>query len=581
MEKNQKIFQAEEFKDIKEIIYHSAEAYKEKIAFVIKHKLNDMVRYENVTYQRLLEDINKLGTAFYHMKLNGKRIAVIGRNKYEWAVSHLANLLGGNVSVPLDKDLQYEELESSLIRSKADCIVFDEKLVDKIEEIKKRNKTNLTKYICMNEIEGYLSVKELIQKGELLLESGEREFIDCQINENVMSILLFTSGTTSQSKAVMLSQKNIASNIYAMQCVEDIRDTDTNIAFLPFHHIFGSTCMIMMLACGVKTVFPDGLRYIKQNLNEYKVTIFVGVPVLIEAIYKTIMKEIEKQGKTKLIKMALVISNLLLKLHIDIRRRLFKQVIDALGGELRFLISGGAPADSKISKGFNELGIKTVQGYGLSETSPVIAAENDKVMKNGSVGVPMINDTIEIVNPDENNIGEIRVKGPNVMLGYYEMPELTKEVLKDGWLYTGDLGYFDKKGILYITGRNKNLIVLKNGKKVFPEELETLLNRIDLIEESMVFGMPDVKDKDDVKLSVKVVYNKEVAKEKYPNSSKEELYQVIWDKIKELNTTFPRYKHIQKLILSEEELIKTTTKKVKRQEEMKKLSALFLKTIDS
>lgn len=577
MVKSEQIFPAIEFKNIKEIIYNSAEVYKEKIAFVIKHKVNDVVNYENITYQKLLEDVNKLGTALYNMKLKGKRIAIIGRNRYEWAIAHLANLLGGNVSVPLDKDLQYEEFESSLIRSKADCIIFDEKLVDKVDEIKKQNRTNLTEYICMKEIDGYSSVQGLVQKGGELIENGEREYIDYKIDENVMNILLFTSGTTSKSKAVMLSQKNIASNIYAMQCVEDIRNTDTNIAFLPFHHIFGSTCMIMMLACGVKTVFPDGLRYIKQNLNEYKVTLFVGVPVLIEAIYKTIMKEIEKQGKTKIIKMAVAISNVLLKLRIDVRRKLFKQIIDALGGELRFVISGGAPADAKIAKGFNDLGIKTVQGYGLSETSPVIAAENEKVMKSGSVGIPMMNDTIEIVNPDEKGIGEIRVKGPNVMLGYYEMPELTNEVLKDGWFYTGDLGYFDKKGILYITGRNKNMIVLKNGKKVFPEELETLVNRIELVEESMVFGMPDEKDKDDVKLSVKIVYSKEVVKEKYSGMGKEELYQVIWNQIKELNKTFPRYKHIQKLILTDEELIKTTTKKVKRQEEMKKILSEAIK----
>lgn len=368
MIKNSKIFEAIEFNNIKEIIYHSAEVYKEKIAFVIKHKENKKIRYENITYQRLLEDINKLGTALYHLKLKGKRIAVIGRNRYEWALAHLSNLLGGIISVPLDKDLQYEELENSLVRSKADCIIFDEKLVDKVEEIKNQNQTSLTQYICMSELEGYKSVNGLIKEGEKLIANGEQEYIEQEIDENVMNILLFTSGTTSQSKAVMLSQKNIASNIYAMQCVEDIRETDTNIAFLPFHHIFGSTCIIMMLASGVKTVFPDGLRYIQQNLKEYKVTLFVGVPVLIEAMYKTIMKEIDRQGKTKLIKTAIVISNILLKFHIDIRRKLFKQVIDALGGELRFVISGGAPADPKISKGFNDLGIKTVQGYGLSET---------------------------------------------------------------------------------------------------------------------------------------------------------------------------------------------------------------------
>ena len=563
---NKKIFDVKEFQNIKEIIYESAEKYSEKVAFVIKHQENKT--YENITYKRLLEDVNKLGCSLFKMGFKGKRVAVIGRNRYEWVIAHLANLLGGIVSIPLDKDLQYDELENSLIRSKADAIIFDEKLTSRIEEVRKNEKTNLLEYICMSEQDGYKSVSELIKQGENLVEEM-KEYVNANIDENTMNILLFTSGTTSKSKAVMLSQKNIASNIYALQSVEDIRQTDTNIAFLPFHHIFGSTCMIMMLACGVKTVFPDGLRYIKQNLNEYKVTVFVGVPVLVEAIYKTIMKEIERQGKTKIIKIARAISNILLKLHIDIRRKIFKQIIDALGGELRFVISGGAPADAEILKGFNDIGIRTLQGYGLSETSPVIAAENEKLKKNGSVGVPMINDVIEIVNKDENGIGEIRVKGPNVMLGYYEMPEITKEVLKDGWFYTGDLGYFDKDGYLFITGRNKNMIVLKNGKKVFPEELETLVNRLELVEESMVFGLPDEKDKNDVKLSVKIVYNKEVVKEKYEGKTEDELYHIIWEQIKKLNTTFPRYKHIQNMILSSEELIKTTTKKVKRQEEMK------------
>lgn len=567
--KNKKIFDVKEFNNIKEIVYNSARQYSENIAFVIKHKDKKDVNYENITYKKLLEDINKFGTALYNLNLKGKRVAVMGRNRYEWVICHLANLIGGIVSVPLDKDLQYDELESSLIRSKANAIVFDEKLKDEISEIKKNENTNLTEYICMSELSGYKSFKELMKKGEELIEEGKKDFINAKIDENVMNILLFTSGTTSKSKAVMLSQKNIASNIYALQSVEDIRPTDVNIAFLPLHHIFGSTCLIMMLACGVKTTFPDGLRYIKQNLNEYKVSVFVGVPVLVEAIYKAIMKEIDKQGKTKLIKTVMKISNFLLKFHIDIRRKLFKQVLDALGGNLRLVISGGAPADPEISKGFNNLGVTTLQGYGLSETSPVICAENYEVLKNGSVGVPMINDTVEIINKDETGIGEIRVKGPNVMLGYYEMPEITNDVLKDGWFYTGDLGYFDLEGRLFITGRNKNLIVLKNGKKVFPEELETLVNRIELVEESMVFGLPDKNDKTDVKLSVKVVYSKEVAKEKYSGKTEDELYQVIWNEIKKLNTTFPRYKHIQHLIVSGEELIKTTTKKVKRQEEMK------------
>ena len=501
--------------------------------------------------------------------MENKRIAVIGKNRYEWVVAHLSNLFGGIISIPLDKDLQFEELENSLIRSEADAIVFDSKLEEIISKIKEQNKTNIKEFISMDNIEGYTKFQDLLEKGKKLLEQEEKKFIEYKINENELSVLLFTSGTTSQSKAVMLTQKNIASNIYALQSVEDIKDTDTNIAFLPFHHIFGSTCLLLMLAIGVRTVFPDGLRYIKQNMKEYKVSVFVGVPILTEAIYKAILKEVDKQGKTKIVKIATKISNLLLKMHIDIRRKLFKDILEGLGGELRLIVSGGAPADPLSIKGFNEFGVEILQGYGLSETSPVICAENYKYRRTGSVGLPMRNDVIEIVNQDEKGIGEIRVKGPNVMLGYYKMKEKTEEVLKDGWFYTGDLGYFDKDGFLFVTGRNKNLIVLKNGKKIFPEEIETLVNRIDLISECMVFGMPNKDDKNDVMLSVKIVYDEEVIKQEYKDKTEEELNKIVWEKIKEVNNSFPRYKHIQKLIVSHTELIKTTTKKVKRYEEMK------------
>lgn len=571
---SKKYFDAKEFNNIKEVIYNSAKVYGDNVAFRIKNKVQkntEEVSYTDITYKRLLDDINCLGSAFYSLNLKGKRVAVIGKNRYEWILSHLSNLLGGTISIPLDKDLQLEELENSLIRSKADAIVFDVKLLELIEKIQERHNTYIKYFICMEKIEGYKNVPELLEKGREIIKKGNSSYIKNKINNNTMSVLLFTSGTTSKSKAVMLSQKNIASNIYALQCVEDLKSTDTNIAFLPFHHIFGSTCMLLMLACGMRTVFPDGLRYIKQNMKEYEVSVFVGVPVLTEAIYKAVVKEVEKQGKTKIVKTAIKISNFLLKLHIDIRRKLFKQILDGLGGKLRLVISGGAPADPVSIKGFNDIGVITLQGYGLSETSPVIAAENYKVGKVGSVGIPMINDKIEIVNKDQDGIGEIRVKGPNIMLGYYEMPGLTDEVLKNGWFYTGDLGYFDKNGYLFITGRRKDMIVFKNGKKAFPEEIETVLNRIDLINECMVFGLPEEKDKNDITLTVKAVYDEEVIKEKYSDKNEDELYKILWNEIKEANNTFPRYKHIQKLITSHEELIKTTTKKIKRHEEMKKI----------
>ena len=567
----ERYFKAIEFKDIKGIIYNSAKEYANNVAFILKHKKDKEVTYENITYKKLLQDINAFGTKLYEMGFKNKRIAIVGRNRYEWVITHLANLLGGIVSVPLDKELQVDELESCLERSKADVVVFDEKYTENIEEIKRRGNTNLQEYICMTEKEGYKNFWNLKKEGEKLLKKGQKEYTKVKIDEDKMAILLFTSGTTSKSKAVMLSQHNIASNVYAMLLVEDFRPTDVNLAFLPFHHIFGSTEMIVMLATGLSTAFPDGLRYVAQNLKEYKVSLFVGVPLLVEAIYKNIEKEVEKQGKTKLINTAKKVSNVLLKCHIDVRRKLFKQVLEALGGHLRFVISGGAPLDKRVAKGFNDLGIELVQGYGLTETAPVISAENCKKKRSGSIGFPMDNVEVEIVDKDEDGIGELRVKGPNVMLGYYENEEATNAVMRDGWFYTGDLGYFDKDGYLFLTGRQKDMIVLKNGKKVFPEELETLINRLDLVEECMVYGIPDEKDKNDLKLSVKIVYNKEVAKEKYPDSSEEDLRKIIWEQIKEINKTFPPYKYIKNMILTDEELIKTTTKKVKRQEELKRI----------
>ena len=412
----ERYFEATEFENIKDIIYNSAKKYKDNTAFILKHKKDEEIQYENITYKKLLEEVNSLGTKFFDLGYKDKRIAIVGRNRYEWVLSHLANLLGGIVSVPLDKELQIDELESSLKRSKADVVIFDEKYIENIEEIKKRNNTNLKEYICMTKKEGYKDIETLKEEGKKLLDSGNKEYVNAKIDSYKMNILLFTSGTTSKSKAVMLSQNNIASNVYAMQLVEKFLDTDVNLAFLPFHHIFGSTAMIVMLACGVATAFPDGLRYVAQNLKEYKVSVFIGVPLLVEAIYKKVEQGIEKKGKTKTVEFAKKISNFLLKFKIDIRRKLFKEIIYELGGDLRFVVSGGAPLDRRVAKGFNELGIKLVQGYGLTETSPVISAENDRKVRYGSIGIPMDNVEVEFENKDENGIGELKVKGPNVML---------------------------------------------------------------------------------------------------------------------------------------------------------------------
>lgn len=559
------------FTTIKELLYHSATVFSSNVAFTEKVKKDNNINYINHTYLELLDDINSFGTALYKLGLKNKRVAIIGHNCYKWAIAHLSNLLGGIVSVPLDKGLQTDELENSLIRSEASAIVFYAKLKDIIEEIKASNKTNIKHFICFDELPNFLCFNNLLSDGKKEIENGNNAFINCEVDPYNMSILLFTSGTTSQSKAVMLNQYGIVTNIYDMLLVESFYETDVNIAFLPFHHIFGSTGMLVMLAAGLKTVFPDGLRYIKQNLLEYKVSVFVGVPILIDKMYSTMIKEIEKQGKTKLINFAIKISNILLKFHIDIRRKIFKELINALGGNMRFIVSGGAPLDSKVSKWFNQIGIHLVQGYGLTETSPVISAENDNCIKYGSVGKPMNSVEILIKNPDSNGIGEIAVKGPNVMLGYYNNETQTNAVLKDGWFYTGDLGYIDKDGFLFITGRKKDLIVLKNGKKVFPEEIELLINRLDEVEESFVYGLPDRNDKNDVKVAVKIVYNKDFVNNKYPDISEKDLEAVLWAKIKDINKTLPMYKYIKHMTFTSEPLIKTTTNKIKRNEELKQI----------
>lgn len=543
----------------------SVQKHAENVAFILKEKSEKNVNYQKITYREFGEQVNRFGAGLFELGLQGKRIAIIGKNRYEWTLSYVSILLGDMTAVPLDKGLTDIEIRNSLLQSRADCIIFEEKYFDIISQLKNEGEINLKELICMEKIDGVKSVEDVMALGS---KERKDEYMNCEVCSNEMRILLFTSGTTSASKGVMLTQRNIVENIYSMKCVETFYPSDVNLAFLPYHHTFGSTGQLIMLASGVATAFPDGLRHIAENFREYQVSLFVGVPLLIESIYGKIEKEIEKQGKAKLIQCAKKVSNFLLKCGIDVRRKLFKQIINQLGGNMRLMISGAAGLDKEVAKNLNELGIRTIQGYGLTETSPVIAAENDKYIKYGSVGFPMKNVMVEVVQKDENGIGEIRVKGPNVMLGYYENEEATNAVLKDGWFYTGDLGYFDEEGFLFVTGRKKNVIVLKSGKKVFPEELEELVNKIDVVKESMVFGFPK---EDDVDVSVKIQYDEDVRKEKYVELSDEEFEKVVWNEIKEINKEMPKYKYMKHMILTTEDFIKTTTAKIKRFEEMKKI----------
>lgn len=569
MKKDEVFFEYPKFENIREIVEKAERENPDNTAFIIKNKENkDNITYRNVSYKEFKQEYRNLGTGLYNLGLKDKRVIIISKNRYEWCLSYISVLNGGMIAVPLDKSLTEVEIENSILRAKADAIIFEKEFVEIVEKVRAKGNSNLREYICMDKNDEFKTMADVMKKGKELLDEGNTDYDNAKIDPDKMSILLFTSGTTSASKIVMLSHRNIAANIYSMHLVEDFRNTDVNLAFLPFHHTFGSTAMIIFLSCGAATAFPDGLRYIAQNLNEYKVTFFVGVPLLIESIYKKIMKEVDKQGKTNLVKYGRIGCNVLRKVGIDVRRKLFKQIIDQLGGSLRMIISGAASLDKEVSKGFNEMGIKTLQGYGLTETSPVLAAENYKYIKYGSCGFPMPDVEIKIVDKNEEGIGEIIAKGPNVMLGYYENEEATNAVLKDGWFYTGDLGYIDEEGFLFITGRKKDVIVLKNGKNIYPDEVETLINKLDIVKECMVFGLPK---NDDLLLSVKVQYDEEYVKENHPNATEEELEKIVWEQIKEINKEMPTYKYIKHMILTKEDFVKTTTQKIKRFVEIKKI----------
>lgn len=564
-----KLYDADKFDTIREYINFAIKKFPDNNAFILKNKYNGEVHYTNISYTRFGEELKALGTALINLGLENKRIAIIGKNRYEWVLSFVSILCGVGVTVPLDKGLPEQEIIMSLERAKAHAVIFEDEYSETMKNLQKTNK-NIKEFICMNSDgdHSFKTVSELVELGKKLVADGDNRYEKHKIVPNEVASIIFTSGTTSMSKAVMLSNKNIASNIYNINCAEKVYDTDVNLAFLPLHHTFGSTILLLGLADGVTNVFCDGLRHIQENLKEYKVSVFVCVPLLLEAMYKKIYAEVDKQGKTKILKFANSISRVLLKLGIDIRRKVFKQILDNLGGNIRFVISGASAIDKNVAKGFYDFGILAVQGYGLTETSPVLTVENEKCVKFGSVGLPLPEVEIKIDNPNEEGIGEIVAKGPNIMLGYYEMEEETAKVLKDGWFYTGDLGYIDKDGFLFITGRKKNVLVLKNGKNVYPEEIELLINNLPYVAESMVFGTPKA---DDLIVSAKIVYNKDIVTQKYGDISEVDLKETIWQDIKKINSTLANYKHIKNLIITDEPMIKTTTQKVKRFEELKKM----------
>ena len=562
------------YRDLREVVNDAVDKFPEKTAFIEKIKDGENVTYRNISYKEFKEEIDGLASSLISLGLKDKKIAILSQNRYEWIESYFTIVNGVGVVVPLDRSLPKDEVISLLRRSKVDAVIFDEKYKDIMKEIKDTDKENNVKYyICIDkeESDDFISYDKLIEKGKQYVKENSdyyKKYVNAEIDPKEMRMLLYTSGTTSMSKAVMLCHENIVTELYGLESVLKLYpEKDRYLEFLPLHHTLGTIVMIFIFATGGETAFCEGLRHIQENIIEYKPTIFVAVPLLIENIYKKIMKQVEKKGKLKKVEFGRKLCNFLLKFGIDIRRKVFKEIIDNLGG-LRVVISGAASLDKEVAKAFNEMGIELVQGYGLTETSPVITVENDKYVKYGSVGFPLIDVEVKIEDPDENGIGEIKTKGPIVMLGYYEMEEETKEVLTDdGWFYTGDLGYIDDEGYLFVTGRKKYVIVLKNGKNIYPEELENLINKLPYVSECIVFGYP--KD-DDLVVTAKIVYNKEYVEDVMNGITKEELEKIIWQDIKKINSTLSTFKHIKKIVVTDEPMIKTTTAKIKKLAEIEK-----------
>ncbi len=573
--KSERLYEVDDYNNLKEMMKNSKEKYANEVAFKFKTEIPGKLRTEN--YEEFTDKVDALGTALISIGLKDKRIAVISENRYEWALAYLSIANGTGVVVPLDKSLPENEIISSIERSEVEAIFYSSKYDEIMEKVKKENIGKIKYFISMDSDkteDKIYSQSELVELGRGLIKNGARSFLDAQIDNNAMAIMIFTSGTTSKSKAVMLSHANIVANIKDITSVFDVRTGDTMLSFLPIHHTFESTVgFLFPLSVGASIAYCEGIRHIADNIREYKISVMISVPLLFESMYKKVMQSVEKKGKTKAVKIGVKISNILRTFGIDKRRQIFKEIHESLGGNLRLFVSGAAAFDPELEKGLNELGIDTYQGYGLTEASPVIAAEHKNCTRIGSIGKLFPSLEGKIVDPNEQGIGELAVKGPTVMLGYYQNEEATKETIVDGWLHTGDLAYFDKDDYIFITGRKKNVIVLKNGKNVYPEEIEILLNKIEGVKESFVFGKPEIDDDKDLKLSAKIVYDPDEMKEKFGIEDVEEIKKKLWADVKLINKKMPTYKYIKELYITDKELIKTTTQKVKRYEEIKTINA--------
>lgn len=558
--------------DLRDLIDKTCEKHKDKIAFYQKYKKDEA--FTPITYNELKEDMYAFGTALCNMGLKKARIAVIGENSYRWCISYLGVVCGTGVVVPMDKELSKGELKNLMLKAQVSAIITSKKHLNDVIEIKEETGDQIKTVISIDgkKVGGSIDWSDVLAEGRRLLKDGCRDFVDMPLDRDAMSVLLFTSGTTGNPKGVMHSHWTIAYDIMAAPTVLKVNDWDIFFSILPLHHTYENTCTFLMaLYKGAAVAFCRGLKYVQKDLMEIRPTMFLGVPAIFENIHKKIWQKVRSTGKEKTLKRLMKFTDRSKKIGLNPGKLFFKSIRKVFGGRMRILICGGAAIDPNVLEDFQTFGINAVQGYGVTETAPLAALNPDTAAVNSSIGVEFPGIALDIFEPDAEGVGEILVKGDNVMLGYYEMPEETAEAIVNGWYHTGDFGYKDEKGYFYITGRKKNIIITKNGKNIYPEEIEYNLNLYPIIAESMVYS-DSRKNKQDLIIAATVVIDTEILEEFYGKGTKQEqLQQLVWNCVDEVNREAPSYRKIRKVNVRTTPLEKNTSNKIIRfNEENKK-----------
>lgn len=561
------------YKTIKEIFLKSTNEFADR-PFILE-KFNPKEPFTEITYKAFKEDVVALGTSLTKkFNLKDERIIIIGENTYHWYVSYMAAVCGAGIAVPIDKELPINEIENVIKRAKASVVIYSTKKKDNIKKVE--DNLPFVKYFIQMNSDDKLSGRNIglntvIEEGKKLVNKGDNSFLDIKIDPEEFKVLIFTSGTTSQAKGVMICNRNLAENINAVNPYVYLTEKDRFFSVLPLHHCYEcSIGFLLPMAVGASIVVCQGLKHIVDNMKETKPTAMLAVPLLIESLYKKINKSIEKGGKTGVVNSMIHVTNALKAVGIDIKRKVFSEIYENLGGNLKFIVSAAAPIDPKAGKWLQDIGIIFLQGYGLTETSPIAALTPEYEPKIGSAGKALVCSKLRINNPNEKGEGEILIKSSTLMLGYYENEEATKEVVKDGWFNSGDIGYIDKDGFLFITGRSKNVIVTQNGKNIYPEEIELMLSKIPEIKESMVYGKEEEGNKELI-ITARVIPNYDEIKAKYGKDiSEENVRNIIWEEIKKVNRSLTSYKAIKSLEIKNDEFEKTTTMKIKRFAELNK-----------